>query len=904
MPQGAAARPHPPNRKTMSQLDSYTRKLIKRAEEGAINDLVEEKVARVSSNVAKNSYEEKIASLRALGSTLSKAALYQRVNRAFKNKSATPVAEVSADSGSEVSGLSSAPPVDLPSSNADTPRIQVGRPKGSTNKKKAEDAQKEKDCVNDITYHYATELTARKAEGKRVAKGFLDALIKEKKKEFGVGVTIDLKMIQRRVQRKSLAPKHRGAVSPLQAAEMGLVAICIQMGNIRQPLSCSEGISLMQDLIKDTQHQEAVREFQKSRKLGSEDFQYGTLSRKWWKGFLRRNSDQIVTRRGEKFACSRADWTKRSNLEQMFNVVYDEMVDAGIAIHLQTPVFTDCDGNEVDESEKVGYAQDIKITHKHYLLFADECGCSTSQKKDGQVGGTKFIVKRGTVPQQIASTNDHNFTLLPFTSASGEVVCCVIIFKSLTGQVPLNWASGVDIRVGDPVLDDSGDPDMNLNKGEGRYYPGGPKCHYNGKVVDCLTFASESGGIDGKILVKILQHFDKIELFPRPNGADGPFPMVIVDGHQSRYDPGFVDYINDKEHRWKVCLGVPYATSLWQVGDASQQNGKFKTEWYREKNILLKWKIEHNLPRSIVATDIVPLLNRIFSVSYGTVASNKHAVCERGWFPPNRMLLDHPSLSEEGRSTPSADSASANSASANSASTPTNSSVVQLNLNEGTSASILDTLLDHRMKADGAKKAAEERKRKGEKIADNLRKAKKLSSGVLIPNGIYSLDDERFLEVYNEKRQEATQKKEKSASDKRGKIKKLIRGVKALREQHGHESTHRFEPFGKDQCGVYLQYKKKSAKDPGMPKDVKERRQRCLEWMGRQSPTISPHASDDEGDDNPFDPAAVAGSLLALANVDVTHDEGGEEGDGGVGVEEDGDNDSHAETGVDWWAAA
>lgn len=35
-------------------------------------------------------------------------------------------------------------------------------------------------------------------------------------------------------------------------------------------------------------------------------------------------------------------------------------------------------------------------------------------------------------------------------------------------------------------------------------------------------------------------------------------------------------------------------------------------------------------------------------------------------------------------------------------------------------------------------------------------------------------------------------------------------------------------------------------KDPGMPKEVAQRRIRCLEWMNRPSPPCSPHASDDE----------------------------------------------------------
>ena len=93
---------------------------------------------------------------------------------------------------------------------------------------------------------------------------------------------------------------------------------------------------------------------------------------------------------------------------------------------------------------------------------------------------------------------------------------------------------------------------------------------YNGKQVDCLTFLSKSGSITGKILVEILEYFDKFDLFLRtPNG---PIPMLVVDGHQSRHDPGFIKYINDPNHEWKVHFGVPYATVLWQVGDASEQN--------------------------------------------------------------------------------------------------------------------------------------------------------------------------------------------------------------------------------------------------------------------------------------------------------------------------------------------
>ena len=51
---------------------------------------------------------------------------------------------------------------------------------------------------------------------------------------------------------------------------------------------------------------------------------------------------------------------------------------------------------------------------------------------------------------------------------------------------------------------------------------------------------------------------------------------MILDGHSSRLDALFVEYINGEGHKWFVWLGVPYATSYWQVGDASELNGALK----------------------------------------------------------------------------------------------------------------------------------------------------------------------------------------------------------------------------------------------------------------------------------------------------------------------------------------
>ena len=70
-------------------------------------------------------------------------------------------------------------------------------------------------------------------------------------------------------------------MSPIAGAEQTLVAICIQMGKIQQPLNVTEGISLMNNIVVGTSYQDELRKFQEVRRLGSEDFESGTVTTGW-----------------------------------------------------------------------------------------------------------------------------------------------------------------------------------------------------------------------------------------------------------------------------------------------------------------------------------------------------------------------------------------------------------------------------------------------------------------------------------------------------------------------------------------------------------------------------------------------------------------------------------------------
>jgi hypothetical protein len=328
----------------------------------------------------------------------------------------------------------------------------------------------------------------------------------------------------------------------------------------------------------------------------------------------------------------------------MYDIIYNELVVAGIARPREVAVSLDRADDVCEKEDQYGELCELELTHPGYLLFADETGCNTSQKTDGHAAGTKYLVGSGQVPRTACSTTNPRFTVLPFTSGSGKPVLLVVMFHGKGEKVPADWKQGIDITI-TPERDNQEEPQIRIDKsnfGPGRYFPGGPSCTYNRKEIPMMAYMSESGGITAAILVNILATLDKQDDFPRVPG--GPLPFLMIDGHSSRLDPIFLAYINNPAHVWKVCLGVPYATSYWQVGDSAEQNETFKILWYQVKDALVKWKSEKGMPMSIGSTDVVPLLNQIWEKAFGRVTSNLKATAKRGWNPLNRKLQSHPDI--------------------------------------------------------------------------------------------------------------------------------------------------------------------------------------------------------------------------------------------------------------------
>ena len=201
-----------------------------------------------------------------------------------------------------------------------------------------------------------------------------------------------------------------------------------------------------------------------------------------------------------------------------------------------------------------------QLDHPKYCVVMDEVGGNINTQSDGHIGGKTFLCELGVIPQEKSSRNDKHFTLLGLTLLSGEPLVYVIIFVGKRRN-PV-----VEMEI-DPRTEEVGsvlDEDYIFKSfGEGRRFPGGPACTYRGKKIPCIHQWSPKVSMTSEILKTIVYTLDILEIFDRSSGIS---PTLLLDGHGSRLQLLFLQYVNDPAHLWDVLIRLPYGTSLWQVG--------------------------------------------------------------------------------------------------------------------------------------------------------------------------------------------------------------------------------------------------------------------------------------------------------------------------------------------------
>jgi hypothetical protein len=104
----------------------------------------------------------------------------------------------------------------------------------------------------------------------------------------------------------------------------------------------------MSSLINDQDLQSNIIDFKRRHhNLGLGNFleRLGEVGQGYYKGFLCHHIHHIVTKRGEQFASSPADWSKFSCIKQMYDIIYNEYIATGVA----NEVYMDREGNTCEQ---------------------------------------------------------------------------------------------------------------------------------------------------------------------------------------------------------------------------------------------------------------------------------------------------------------------------------------------------------------------------------------------------------------------------------------------------------------------------------------------------------------------------------------------------------------------------
>jgi hypothetical protein len=520
-----------------------------------------------------------------------------------------------------------------------------GRPKGTT--------IKNINNMNELIANAKNEITAlyekRRLElglKKKVGDGAFNNIVKEiiAKYDLPDTFTFEYKTAMKRISRRKTCIAHgsKGPQSPLEDIEDDLVQFIILLGDTGAPLTPPQVLQLANSLIKDTPTQQKLIDWKTSRKMKGSDQELGTVGLKYLTNFMKRNKDKLRSKRGKRFELNRDKWQTYTNFKLMYEDHEEEMIDAGVAEKLPTPVWMNAKGDVCAEVDAVGCKVQTNLIRPDLCIVMDEVGANTSQINDGHVGGTRYVVGKDKEARQLSTKKDKRFTCLGLTTLDGNPLMCVVIIEGK--QRNLLVESGIDLEAIEINNENESQHDHYLNNlGHGKKYPTGPSCTYHGIEVPCMVEFAEGGGINPTILTNIFRTLDALKLFDEDR-KKGLRPYVILDGHQSRFDVEFLSYMNSPEHRWSVVIGVPYGTALWQVGDSRQQNGMFKVFLVKRKEYIMRLRERLSLQLEILPTDIIPLIIYAWNHSFLKTTTNIQAIQERGWFPLNRALLLHPLL--------------------------------------------------------------------------------------------------------------------------------------------------------------------------------------------------------------------------------------------------------------------
>lgn len=277
-------------------------------------------------------------------------------------------------------------------------------------------------------------------------------------------------------------------------------------------------------------------------------------------------------------------------MRTVYELVYHQMLDAGIASNLpeEEQYWVDSFGNEVFcEEEAAGHNCTMKLDYPEWLLFGDEVGTDTAQDDDGHVGGQIYLSFAGKQIELASSKATSWFTVMGLTAATEAPVMCICILSG--HELGIGDALGFDYQA---IIKYDNIKSLQDIVAQVRLSQIRPPVPSAAKISLSFWPAHQRGEMASDILRRIHKRLDELDVFTWiPNG---PTPMVLYDGHDSRLQVKFLSCINQPNQfgspMWKAYIGLPNGTSKWQVRDSTEQNGTWKMAMTRRKDMLVLFK--------------------------------------------------------------------------------------------------------------------------------------------------------------------------------------------------------------------------------------------------------------------------------------------------------------------------
>ncbi len=314
-------------------------------------------------------------------------------------------------------------------------RKKGGRPKGSTQAASENTEKKKLAALN----HAAIEFQKQKQNrggNVRVKKGVYEMITQETLKLFDLPEdSISKETVQSRLKAgRNLMVAHPGPNSPMTAIESYLVDMLTTLAAMRQPVTPDVALEMINSMIQGTVTESKVREWKKKVLKDEDDVESSgnIVGQKYWRNFLARNPI-LKTKKCVRFDSFREDWCTPENFEAMYEDVYSRMVECGAALKLPDAVWVNKEGAIVQTKDEAwGRPTNYLLTRPDYVIFVDEVGDNTSQKNDGNVGGTKYVVEKSSHTMMTLSYKDQHFMALGFTLADGHhyyVLLLLLVLK-------------------------------------------------------------------------------------------------------------------------------------------------------------------------------------------------------------------------------------------------------------------------------------------------------------------------------------------------------------------------------------------------------------------------------------------------------------------------------------------